>query len=339
MDSLGQAAVHYTIVNSYGPLVNALPLSLAHLSYGMPQHDDVEQTLDTRYRGPIAPINLGRVAAYGKGLTQVKVKAQAQAQAQRAPSPASQHQTPLIGENGKQAASRASNEQPTVPSRRPSQLDLDLPSPTLGLGPKSTGRGDFASDDTTPAVPTVPGPPRDDVSVRSRRSVRSNRGEESDATRIESHELATFPTSGDDDNYSRPDTPADPSSGDRTPPKTERGADADDGAAGGNVDIDIEAQRPGGKEGRGKNDAGHDDDAEADNPFFALPGGPGVRPPRQLREDDPDAFLHPAVRNPQMVVWLPRDELGLCDAEVHKNRECGVATSSRHAVLNGDVSD
>jgi hypothetical protein len=72
---------------------------------------------------------------------------------------------------------------------------------------------------------------------------------------------------------------------------------------------------------------------EDDNPFFAVPGGPGVLPRHVDRGDDLDTFLHPASKEPQRVVWLPRDELGLGMAEVQKNEECGVRASLRHAIL------
>jgi hypothetical protein len=33
-------------------------------------------------------------------------------------------------------------------------------------------------------------------------------------------------------------------------------------------------------------------------------------------ENDPNAFFHPATKEPMRVIWLPRDELGLCEAEI-----------------------
>ncbi|WWC69648.1 uncharacterized protein I206_103591 [Kwoniella pini CBS 10737] len=38
-------AFHFTLLNSYGPLLNSLPLSLAHLSYGMPTEKGHEQSI------------------------------------------------------------------------------------------------------------------------------------------------------------------------------------------------------------------------------------------------------------------------------------------------------
>jgi hypothetical protein len=74
-----------------------------------------------------------------------------------------------------------------------------------------------------------------------------------------------------------------------------------------------------------------------DNPFFAVPGGPGIRAKRGRGvEGDPNAFFHPASKEPQRVIWLPADKLGLCAAEVEKNRELGIESSSRHAWLVGD---
>lgn len=83
----------------------------------------------------------------------------------------------------------------------------------------------------------------------------------------------------------------------------------------------------------------HTDKDDSDEIDFAVPGGPGIRPRDMGREGDPDAFNHPASKEPQRIIWLPRDELGLCVAEVEKNREFGVESSWRHARLthNGKV--
>lgn len=77
-------------------------------------------------------------------------------------------------------------------------------------------------------------------------------------------------------------------------------------------------------------------EAESDNPFFAVPGGPGIQVRDPGREGDPNAFFHPASKEPQRVIWLPRDDLGLCEAEVQKNRECGVESSCRYARLTSE---
>jgi hypothetical protein len=52
-------------------------------------------------------------------------------------------------------------------------------------------------------------------------------------------------------------------------------------------------------------------------------------------------FMHPALE-PQRIVWIPRDELGLGDSEVKENEKMGIASSDAGAALdvkgNVDVS-
>lgn len=83
----------------------------------------------------------------------------------------------------------------------------------------------------------------------------------------------------------------------------------------------------------------HSRDAEAqiddEESYFAVPGGPGVLNLDIVDGNDPDAFFHPATKEPQPILWLPDDELGLCAAEIKANREMGVESSSRRARLDG----
>jgi hypothetical protein len=72
--------------------------------------------------------------------------------------------------------------------------------------------------------------------------------------------------------------------------------------------------------------------------YFAVPGGPGVRKRKLPGEDDPDAFFHPATKDPQRIIWLPRDQLGLADDEIERNAAAGVQSTNLNAVLNGKVS-
>jgi len=51
-----------------------------------------------------------------------------------------------------------------------------------------------------------------------------------------------------------------------------------------------------------------------------------------------DAFSHPATKEPQRVIWLPLDELGLADAEVRDNELVGIKSTHRDAVLDSKVS-
>jgi hypothetical protein len=90
-------------------------------------------------------------------------------------------------------------------------------------------------------------------------------------------------------------------------------------------------------------DPAQDPSPEDDNDeeqYFAVPGGPGVLTSRDNMQDgnDPNAFFHPATKEPQMILWLPRDELGLCEAEIEGNLRFGVESTSRYAILDHRVS-
>jgi hypothetical protein len=80
-------------------------------------------------------------------------------------------------------------------------------------------------------------------------------------------------------------------------------------------------------------------DAEELVKYFAVPGGPGVRKRKLPGEDDPDAFFHPATKDPQRIIWLPRDQLGLADDEIERNAAAGVQSTNLNAVLNGKVGE
>lgn len=58
------------------------------------------------------------------------------------------------------------------------------------------------------------------------------------------------------------------------------------------------------------------------------------------REDyDVDAFAHPASKEPQRIIWLPEDELGLAVAEVQDNQSIGILSTTKDAVLDSKVSN
>ena len=52
------------------------------------------------------------------------------------------------------------------------------------------------------------------------------------------------------------------------------------------------------------------------------------------RNDGPEDFTHPAAVEPQRVVWLPRDPLGLAQAEEKDLRNAGVEVSTENAEMN-----
>lgn len=84
-------------------------------------------------------------------------------------------------------------------------------------------------------------------------------------------------------------------------------------------------------------DAGKAEEQEAAQ-YFAVPGGPGIQRRVEMDGNDPDAFFHPATKEPQRILWLPKDELGLCAAEIEENGRVGVWASSRNAWLTHKVS-
>lgn len=252
-----QAAVHYTIWTSYSPLLKALPLSLSHLSYGMPKEEGHDNS------------------QIGSGDENNAIPQTSQSQPTSSPAP--------------ETRSRA-NTNPadlgfnlvgfTVPLPEPvrgvkNEAQAVLKKIDKGLGGTrlaiDTDVSAYSPPKETLATATVPGPP-----VMS-----TGDEDEEDNNDIEMRER-----------------------------QQQNQMDIEKGA--GSTSIDD------------------------DNPFFAVPGGPGIRARDLGREGDPNAFFHPASKDKQRVIWLPEDELGLCKAEVQKNRELGIETSSRHAWLVKD---
>ncbi|KAG8707762.1 hypothetical protein FRC08_000307 [Ceratobasidium sp. 394] len=52
------------------------------------------------------------------------------------------------------------------------------------------------------------------------------------------------------------------------------------------------------------------------------------------RNDGPEDFTHPAAIEPQQVIWLPRDPLGLAQAEETELKAVGIEVSTENAVLD-----
>lgn len=75
------------------------------------------------------------------------------------------------------------------------------------------------------------------------------------------------------------------------------------------------------------------------------PGSPGIEQdeeedtPNSITGVDEDAgpkdFYHPASVEPQPTIWLPRDPLGLGEAEERANRAAGIKVSTVDAVMDG----
>ncbi|KAH8113941.1 DUF221-domain-containing protein [Phellopilus nigrolimitatus] len=63
--------------------------------------------------------------------------------------------------------------------------------------------------------------------------------------------------------------------------------------------------------------------------------GPGDSVPMEgKRNDEPTDFYHPAGAEPLRAIWIPRDALGLADAEVEENERVGISASCVHAVMD-----
>lgn len=78
-----------------------------------------------------------------------------------------------------------------------------------------------------------------------------------------------------------------------------------------------------GPEGAPILDSPADDDADDDY------NGPSID-----EEDGPKDFYHPASVEPQPIIWMPKDRLGLAEAEEEATRQRGIAISIEHAVMD-----
>lgn len=112
----------------------------------------------------------------------------------------------------------------------------------------------------------------------------------------------------------------------------------------------IELAEMGGTKGSPKGPRSHrntmaEDAEELDEPeqdpeeqYFAVPGGPGVLIHGEEGADDPGAFFHPATKEPQRIIWIPVDELGLGVEQSSTNIAMGVRSSTKHAEMTIKVS-
>ncbi|WVQ78133.1 hypothetical protein IAT38_000214 [Cryptococcus sp. DSM 104549] len=250
-------AFQYTLIFSYGPLKNSLPLSLAHMSYGMPQEKNHEgSVIGEDYaddEGAPLRINTSKEPLTGRrssdatrpGSTdggregkEVDGERQRMEEMERAQQEEIDRER-LAGEGKAGMGTPRVTKKPAVQdyAYAPNGDDVEL-----GVG--ATGPGGSPTSQPTPSAATAPGPPA-----------------------------------------SRPASP-------------ETTQDAEE------------------------------------NVYFAVPGGPGVITRGKDDGNDPYAFFHPATKDPQRIIWLPQDELGLCNAEMEVNEREGVKTSSKGAWLN-----
>lgn len=105
-----------------------------------------------------------------------------------------------------------------------------------------------------------------------------------------------------------------------------------------NGDGDVELGDMGSKKGDFYDPSQHgEEEEEKEDPYFAQPGGPGVL--RGLRDDgqDPAAFFHPASKDPQPIIWLPKDTLGLTAVELEENHAMGIRSTSKNAKMTEEA--
>jgi hypothetical protein len=72
---------------------------------------------------------------------------------------------------------------------------------------------------------------------------------------------------------------------------------------------------------------------EGKKPIVAEPAGPSVAVEGK-RNEGPTDFTHPAAIEPQRIVWLPRDDLGVAESEVADMQARGVESSTENARLD-----
>jgi len=73
--------------------------------------------------------------------------------------------------------------------------------------------------------------------------------------------------------------------------------------------------------------------SEGKKPIVSQPAGPSVAVEGK-RNEGPTDFTHPAATEPQRIVWLPHDELGLAESEVADMRAQGIESSTENATVN-----
>lgn len=74
--------------------------------------------------------------------------------------------------------------------------------------------------------------------------------------------------------------------------------------------------------------------AEADIVSTAKVEGPQIMVLGVDEETGPEDCYHPASVDPEPIIWIPRDPLGLAEAEERSMRVAGIEASSRNAVVD-----
>lgn len=256
-----QAAAHYVLVVSYKPLIHSLPLSLAHLSYGMAKETGHEGSVIGEYTEDHENSSTEHLTKPPQISLPPSPPPPGETTANGAFPPEKQTYQPI---ESVQAANTSTTSTPVdadQPDQVPAARDFAFPDDGIADAqyPPSNSQSAHHSSEHLDGVATAPGAPVG-------------------ATHPEALEMGTL--------------------GQHPEPENEE---------------------------------------DQEEPYFAVPGGPGVQRLEEEDENDPNAFFHPATKEPMRVLWLPRDELGLCEAEIEANKKFGVPSVHRYAVLNHKV--
>ncbi|WVN89028.1 uncharacterized protein L203_104244 [Cryptococcus depauperatus CBS 7841] len=260
------AACQYIIVVSYEPLKTSLPLSLAHLCYGMPEAKNHEgNVIEEDYQeGPGAPLQFNS------------------------------SNEPLTGRTLDQNVGKNEFRQESSP---------------LWINDTSAGK----------PVPTEEG------RKSSEEQMLGQRASVTDRTVTERDYVSAL--SGNDVELGANSTPSAP-----PPQLSTLFVSLNTLSSAGQPTFESPAIHP--LPTRPQSNTEDTEEGENTEKYFAIPGGPGIISRKMDDNNDPNAFFHPATKEKQRIIWLPQDELGLCQAEMEVNEREGVKTSSRGAWLN-----
>ena len=316
--------MHYTLIVSYGPLIDAIPLSLAHVSHGMPRKGEDGSVVSfggnnqiptfvnasRKHLGSsnvitsIAPSSISPlINSYSEKLTSSPTTPARKSSIDRGMSLSVNGQSPTL---------------PPVPEHQPIAMDMIGKEPTidsypLKLIPDPSDPGDMDSRPITESPTTTP--------------PNELENDEASPAATSPASLAS-PADPQASTHSAPTAPGAPATRTLTSifttavgyNKRGRSDTLDTTGTGGTIGTipDLEGNK------------------DPEDSYFAKPGGSGVVQSEDPDDqgNDPNAFFHPATKEPQKILWLPRDELGLCVAEIAANKARGVKTTCREAWLN-----
>ncbi|KAJ9120951.1 hypothetical protein QFC22_002887 [Naganishia vaughanmartiniae] len=259
---MDQLAVHYIIIDSYGPLKKALPLSLAYLSYGMPKE-----------HGHEGSILEGSEANFDPRPTAI------QRQSEQAGGHSDGQNTTEEDDTDGGAFDRYSD---TSEDRQ----HINKPMPVDNA--KQLEMDDLSQWRSPGSIPGHPLDPAYHHNVQSETSKEREAQQARGNIQSAAHDAVV-------------DVPPRNAHSPMQPIQAVDFAGAEASAP------EDQAQQAANKESAGE---------------------------RNRENYDVFAFAHPASKEPQRVIWLPEDELGLAAAEIKDNMSIGILSTSKDAVLN-----